>query len=221
MLTVHHLEESRSHRILWLLEELDVEYQLEQYQRDPETRLAPDSLSEVHPLGKSPVITDDDRTVAESGAIIEYILDRHDEGQLRPERGTDAHQRYRYWMHYAEGSAMPHLLLRIVFAEVPRQTPWPVSVAAGALSNRVEDEYITPMIRKHLDFWESELADRDYFAGDEFTAADIQMSVPLEGAAAGVDPDEYPHVHGLVDRLRERAGYRRAVERGGGLSVPW
>ncbi len=221
MITVHHLEESRSHRILWLLEELDVDYEIEHYERNPETKLAPDSLSDIHPLGKSPVITDGDHTVAESGAIIEYLLDHHGDGSLRPEPETDEHLRYRYWMHYAEGSAMPNLLLRIVFAEMPDQVPWPASKALEALQNRVEKEFITPRIRKHLDYWESELTDDDYFVGGEFTAADIQMSIPVEGAAASVEPDDYPRVCGLVDRLRDRPAYQAAVERGGGLSVPW
>ncbi len=222
MLTVHHLEASRSHRILWLLEELGVDYELQIYERDPDTKLAPDSLREIHPLGKAPVITDGDITVAESGAIIEYLLDKYDEDhQLRPPADSDAFGRYRYWMHYAEGSAMPNLLLRIVFSELPRQTPWPASIPLKALQKQVEAEFISPRIERHLDYWEAELTEHDYFAGDAFTAADIQMSVPVEGAAKDLEGDEYPRLQQFVERLRNRPAHQRAVERGGGLDAAW
>lgn len=216
MLTVHHLEESRSHRILWLLEELELDYEIERYRRDPETKLAPDSLSRVHPLGKAPVLTDGDKTIAESAAIIEYVIDEYGDGRLRPEAGTEAHRRYRYWMHYAEASVMPNLLLRIVFEKIPEQLPWPVSSAAGVLSGRVEEEFIAPRIRTHLDFWEAELAERKFFADDEFTACDIQMSVAVKGAAKSVEESEYPRVHEWIDRVCGREAHERAVERGGG-----
>lgn len=221
MLTVHHLENSRSHRILWLFEELELDYEIEQYSRDPETEMAPEALKEVHPLGKAPVVTDGERAVAESGAIIEYVLDEHADGRLRPERGTEEYERYRYWMHYAEGTAMPPLLVRIVFSKLPEQAPWLLSPVFKAIQSGVESEYIQPQMELHLDFWEAELEDREFIVGDEFTAADIQMSFPVEAAIEEVDSSEYPRVQGLVDRLRERPGYRRAVERGGGWDPDW
>ena len=219
MITVHHLENSRSHRILWLLEELGVDYDIAFYERDPDSKLAPPELRTIHPLGKSPVITDGDRTVAESAGIIEYLLDEYGSGQLRPEPDTDAFAQYRYWIHYAEGSAMTPLFLRIVFSELPRQAPWPVSSLLKVVSRGVESEVIEPRLATHVDYWEEHLGDSKYFAGADFTAADIQMSVPLEGAAAGVDADKYPAVQALVDRLQQRDAYRAAVESGGGLSM--
>lgn len=220
MITVHHLENSRSHRILWLLEELEVDYAIEEYERDPKTNLAPERLRKVHPLGFSPVITHEGRTVAESGAIIEYILDTYGEGRLRPESGTEECLRYRYWMHYAEGSAMTPLLLDLVFGMLPRQTPWPLRPIVSLIAKGVRGEFIHPRVKRHADYWESELAERDYFAGDVFTAADIQMSFPLEGLTTGDRwSKKYPRVVEYLDRMRSRLAYKRAVERGGELSL--
>jgi glutathione S-transferase len=213
MLTVHHLEESRSIRIVWLLEELDVDaYEIEHYERDPETRLAPPELRDVHPLGRSPVITDEGRTVAESGAIVEYLLDRFGEGDLRPEGDLDAVQPYRYWMHYAEGSAMPDLVLRLVFGELPEQAPWPASTLLGFVSDAVDDEFIRPRIERHLDLWEETLAERDYFAADTFTAADLQMSVSVGFALADVSEDRCPEARGWLDRIRRRPAFEAAAD---------
>jgi glutathione S-transferase len=220
MLTVHHLNDSRSQRILWLLEELDVEYEIERYERNPETMLAPRELRDVHPLGKSPVITHEGRTIAESGAIIEYIVDEFDDGSLRPDPDTDAYRRYRYWMHYAEGSAMPQFLLKLVFGRLPDEVPFLVRPVAKLISKGVTSQYIDPQIARHMDFWEAELGERDYFAGDAFTAADIQMSFPLEAAMVrSPDMAEYPRITGLVERLRDRPAYERAIERGGSFSL--
>ncbi len=217
---VHHLEDSRSQRILWLLEELEVDYEIEFYERDPATRLAPPSLKEVHPLGKAPVITDGDDTVAESGAIIEYILDGYGEGRLRPERETPEFLRYRYWMHYAEGSAMTPLLLKVVFAELPRQAPWVAKPVMKFISKLTNAEYIDPELNKHLAYWEDELSKSAYFAGDEFTAADIQMSFALESAlATGIDTEDCPKIVAKVDEFRGRPAYQRAIERGGEFSL--
>lgn len=220
MLTVHHLENSRSQRILWLLEELEVEYKIKHYERDPKTMLAPKALRDIHPLGKSPVVTHKGRTVAESGAIIEYIVDEYGEGELRPEPKTKEFRRYQYWMHYAEGSAMGPFLLHIVFDQLPKQGPWLARPVLGAVSKTVNKEYISGQVALHMDFWEQELAKRPYFTGDKFSAADIQMSFPLESSVArGADPDVYPKIHAQLEKLHDRRAYKRALERGGDYSL--
>jgi len=215
-LVVHHLENSRSHRVLWLLEELDADYTIERYERDPETMRAPDALRDVHPLGKSPVITDGDRTIAESAVVLSYILDHYGDGTYRPDEQTDAHQRYHYWMHYAEGSAMVPLLIKFMFDEMINQAPWPAVPLVWPVSKVVNDQFIDPEIQRHIDFWEDSLTDQPYFAGDHFTAADIQMSFPLAGALGQTDnPDDYPNCHTLLDRLRSRDAFQRALHRSG------
>lgn len=215
MITVHHLENSRSQRVLWLLEELGVDYEIELYKRDPVTMLAPESLRDVHPLGKSPVIVDDGNTVAESGAIIEYLVSQYGDETLIPS-GTDERLRYTYWMHYAEGSLMPLLLLHIVFDRLAKP-PMPIVMrpAAMLISMGVKGKLITPRISQNFDFIEDELEGREWFAGD-FTAADIQMSFPLEAAAArGVIGKDRPNLLAFVNRCHERPAYQRALERGG------
>ncbi len=217
MITVHHLENSRSQRVLWLLEELGLSYDIRHYKRDRKTMLAPPELREVHPLGKSPVITDGRTTVAESGAIIEYLLDAHGGGRLRPETGSDDFLRYRYWLHFAEGSAMPPLLMKLVFDRV-RGAPMPffVKPIARAIADKVTTGFIAPNLRAQLDFMEAELSARAWFAGQAFTAADVQMSFPLEAAAARGGLDErYPKLRDWLARIHARPAYRRALERGG------
>jgi glutathione S-transferase len=217
MIVVHHLNNSRSQRILWLLEELGLEYEIKKYQRDPKTMLAPPELRAVHPLGKSPVIQDGDTIVAESGAIIEYLVGRYGDGRLAPAPGTPERLRYTYFLHYAEGSAMPPLLLKLVFDRV-ESTPAPFFVRpiARAIANKVKDSFVLPQIRQHLAFLEGELASRAWFAGDDFSAADIQASFPLEAAAArgGLDA-QYPKLSAFLERIHARPAYRRALERGG------
>jgi glutathione S-transferase len=217
MIIVHHLNNSRSQRILWLLEELGLEYEIKKYQRDPKTMLAPPELRAVHPLGKSPVIQDGDTIVAESGAIIEYLTGRYGEGRLAPASGTPEPLRYTYFLHYAEGSAMPPLLLKLVFDRV-ETTPAPFFVRpiARAIASKVKDSFVLPQIRQHLAFLEGELAERAWFAGDEFSAADIQISFPLEAAAArgGLDA-QYPKLSAFLERIHARPAYRAALERGG------
>jgi glutathione S-transferase len=215
MLTVHHLENSRSHRVLWLLEELDADYAIERYERDEDMR-APDSLKEVHPLGKSPVLTDGDITVAESGAVLEYILDEHDAGPLRPEEETEAYRQYRYWMHYAEGSAMPPLLVDLLFNRLVEESPWIVSPLVGKIASTIDEEYLDDEIGGHMEFWEQELTDRPYLTGDTFTAADIQMSFPLAGAlGARGDRGEHGNCFDYLERLKSREAFDRAAEKGG------
>jgi len=217
MIIVHHLNNSRSQRILWLLEELGLEYEIKKYQRDPKTMLAPPELRAVHPLGKSPVIQDGDTIVAESGAIIEYLTGRYGDGRLVPAPGTPERLRYTYFLHYAEGSAMPPLLLKLVFDRV-ESTPAPFFVRpiARAIANKVKDGFVLPQIRQHLAFLEGELAERAWFAGDAFSAADIQVSFPLEAAAArgGLD-GKYPKLSAFLERIHARPAYQRALERGG------
>jgi glutathione S-transferase len=186
LITLHHLNNSRSQRILWLMEELGLPYEIQRYQRDPKTMLAPPSLRAVHPLGKSPVITDGDLTLAESGAIIEYLVARYGAGRLAPEAGTPAHLRYTYWMHYAEGSAMPPLLLKLVFDKV-ESSPMPffAKPIARGIAGKVKKTFIEPQLRQHLDYLEMSLGPRAAgLPGTSFSGADIQMSFPLEAAAA-------------------------------------
>jgi glutathione S-transferase len=214
MIRVHHLNHSRSQRVLWLLEELGLPYEIVRYERDPKTMLAPPELKKVHPLGKSPVVTDGPLVLAESGAIIETLVERHGP-QLRPEPGTPEFQRYRYWMHYAEGSLMPPLLLKLVFDQVEK-APLIVRPVAKAISATVKARFITPNLRTHLDFLEAELASSPWFAGPAFSAADVQMSFPIEAAAArgGLD-NSRPRLMDWLQRIHDRPAYHRAIDKGG------
>ncbi len=217
MLTVHHLENSRSHRILWMLEELDVPYDIVRYARDRNTMLAPPALRAIHPLGKSPVIVDDEITVAESGAILEYLVEQHDpSGKLAPVAGTPDYRRYRYWMHYAEGSAMPPLLLSLVLSRI-RNAPMPffAKPIAKAITDKAMQGFVGPQLTTHFDFVDAELGKSDWLAGAAFSAADIQMSFPLEAALRGGDRARWPRIAQFVERIRARPAYARAVERGG------
>jgi len=220
MIVVHHLNDSRSQRVLWLLEELGLPYEIVRYQRDPHTLLAPASLRTVHPLGKSPVVVEDGEVLAESGAIVEILADRHGGGRLAPAAGTPERARYLYWLHYAEGSAMPPLLLRLVFARVAdAKMPFFARPIARGIAATVRRTFIDPQIASHLDFMEGELAQREWFAGDAFSAADIQMSFPLEAASvrAGLDAGR-PRLWAWLQRIHARPAYRRALERGGPYS---
>ena len=219
MITVHHLENSRSQRVLWLLEEIGVPYQVQLYKRDPHTMYAPPELMRVHPLGKSPVITDGDVTVAESGAIVEYLVDTHGP-QLRPPPGTPAARRYTYWLHFAEGSAMPPLLMKLVFDRI-RSTPMPffAKPIARAIADKVTSGFVMPNVERQLAFMDGELTQRPWFAGAEFSATDVMMSFPLEAAAqrAGLDA-RFPKLQDWLVRIHSRPAYRRALERGGPYS---
>ncbi|WP_138500802.1 glutathione S-transferase family protein [Nostoc sp. PA-18-2419] len=204
MIVVHHLNNSRSQRVLWLLEELGIEYEIKFYERDQKTMLAPASLREVHPLGKSPVITDGQETVAESGAIIEYIIGRYGNGRLIPPSGTPEHVRYTYWLHYAEGSAMPPLVMNLIFNRF------------GGGDSSANDAFIAPQIKLHFDYVESELGKSMWFVGEEFTAADIQMSFPLELVAMEAELiSNRPKIKEFIERIHARPAYKRALERGG------
>ena len=217
MLTVHHLNNSRSQRVLWLLEELGLPYEIKPYQRDPRTMLAPPELRAVHPLGKSPVISDGGLVIAESGAILEYLVDRYGEGRFKPAAGTPEALRYRYWMHYAEGSAMPPLLLKLVFDRIERApVPFFVKPIARGIAAKAKASFVQPQIDNHMNYLEAELGRSPWFAGADFSAADVQMSFPLEAAAqrAGAVARQ-PRITGFLQRIHARPAYQRALERGG------
>jgi glutathione S-transferase len=222
MIVIHHLNNSRSQRVLWLLEELGVPYEVKRYERDPKTMLAPPELKAVHPLGKSPVITDADRTLAESGAVIEYLVDRYGEGRFVPPAGTPERLRYTYWLHYAEGSAMPPLLLKLIFDRV-ESAPMPffVKPIARGIAHKVKSTFIEPQLETHFAYMEAELGKTPWFAGDAFTAADIQMSFPLEAAQAraGLTQASRPHLFDFLARIHARPAYRRALEKGGPYDI--
>lgn len=216
MIIVHHLNNSRSQRILWLLEELGVEYRIQRYERDPKTMLAPPELRAVHPLGKSPVISDGELTLAESGAIIDYLANRYGQ-ELLPPAGSPERLRCNYWLHYAEGSAMPPLLLKLVFDKV-ESSPMPffIKPIARGIAQKVKRALINPQLQLHLDYLEGELGKSTWFAGEAFSAADIQMSFPLEAATSrgGLDGSR-PRLKAFLERIHARPAYRRALEKGG------
>jgi glutathione S-transferase len=221
MITVHHLNNSRSQRVLWLLEEIGLPYEVRRYQRDPATMLAPPELKAVHPLGKSPVLTDGPLVLAESGAILEYLVETHGDGRFVPAPGTPERLRYRYWLHYAEGSAMPPLLLKLVFDRIGKASmPFFAKPVARAIAARARDTFIQPQIDQHLDFMEAELGRSAWFAGDAFTAADVQISFPLEAAAARAGLDaRRPRLMDFLSRIHARPAYQRAVQRGGEYGI--
>ncbi len=216
MIVVHHLENSRSQRVLWLLEELGLPYEVKRYARNPQTMRAPPELKAVHPLGKSPVVTDGDTTVAESGAIVDYLVETYGAGRLAPAAGTAEWRRYRYYLHFAEGSMMPPLLMKLIFTRLPANAPALVRPIARAICDKALAALVQPQLDQMLGFLESELSGRDWFAGASFSAADIQMSFPLEGAAArgGLDA-RYPRLSDFLRRIHAMPGYQRALERGG------
>lgn len=216
MLTVHHLNNSRSQRILWLLEELELPYEIKFYQRDPKTMLAPPELKKIHPLGKSPVVTDGDKVLAETGAIIDYIVKNYAAGRLVPRDGTPEQLSYDYWLHYAEGSAMPPLLLALVFGVLPERAPFFVKPIVRGITATAMKSFIQPQLDLHVGYWESVLDKTPWFAGQEITAADLMMSFPVEAAAsrAGLDK-RYPRLQAFLTRIHGRAAYQRALEKGG------
>jgi glutathione S-transferase len=215
MITVHHLNNSRSQRVLWLLEELGCRYEVKRYERDAKTMLAPPALKAIHPLGKSPVISDGDNTIAETGAIIEYVLERYGSGRLVPPAGSKEKLRYTYWLHYAEGSAMTPLLLKLVFTRIPANAPGLMKGIVKTVMAKAQERLSDPQIRMHLDYWDTELSKSEWFAGDQFTAADIMMSFPLEAAAARADGKSRPMVKAFLDRIHNRRAYQDAVKKGG------
>jgi glutathione S-transferase len=221
MIIVHHLNNSRSQRVLWLLEELGVDYEVKRYERNAETMLAPPALRAVHPLGKSPVITDGGLTLAESGAIVEYLAGRYADGRLVPAAGSPEHLRYIYWLHYAEGSLMPPLLLKLVFDRVEiAPMPFFVRPIAKQIAGRAKSSFIEPQINLHLDYIEGELGKSAWFAGNELSAADVQMSFPLEAASARTPfGPTRPKLTAFLERIHARPAYQRALAKGGPYEI--
>lgn len=223
-ITVHHLENSRSLRILWLLEELELPYEIREYPRDPVTMRAPPALRQLHPLGKAPVVEVAEAggpryVLAESGAIIEHFVDQ--QGRLAPAPGTEAHRRFRYFLHYAEGSLMPPLLLKLITLNVrAAKVPFFVKPIARRIAEQIDASFTDAEIERHFSFLDAELAGRPFFAGEEFSAADIQMFYSVDAGRARADHVDRPHLQDWLDRVRARAGYKRAVARGGENQVP-
>ncbi len=220
---VHHLENSRSHRVLWLLEELGVPYSIELHRRDPKTHRSGESLRRIHPLGKAPLVELDGIVLAESGAILEALLDAFDaDHRLHPWKDTVEHRRFRYFMHYAEGSLMTPLLVKLLTGLLRgRNVPAIARPITGGVGKALDKQYTNPELRRHLAFLEGELSKRPFLCGDDFTAADIQLGFPLEGATvrAGLTPERYPALSAYIETLRARDGYRAAEERGGPLNL--
>jgi len=218
MITLHHLEHSRSQRILWLLEELAVEYRIKRYKRDPKTQLAPKSLAKVHPLGKSPVITDDERTLAESAVIVEYLARHYGKRKWAPAIDGPEYWEFQYWMHYAEGSLMPPLLLKLVFSKL-REPPVPFLLRplTSRIADQVDRSFTNRQIETHFGHVNQHLAEHEWFVGKDISAADIQMSFPLEAALARgtISRADYPDVALWVQRIHLRPAYLRALEAGG------
>ena len=217
MLTVHHLENSRSQRVLWLLEEIGVDYAIERYERDVKTSLAPPALKKVHPLGKSPVLDDDGLVVAETGVIVEYLIDKYGGGRFRPQNDPRARLDYVYWLHFAEATMMPQMLLHLFFNRI-KSAPMPffVKPIARRIGDEVLKAYVAPNLADQFAFIERHLGERDWFAGDELSGADVMMSFPLEGARAnGALPAGCERIAAFVERVQARPAYRRALEKGG------
>jgi glutathione S-transferase len=217
MLIVHHLQNSRSQRVLWLLEELGVDYEIKRYQRDKVTSLAPPELREVHPLGKSPVITDGDVTVAESGLIVEYLIETYGNGRLMPAIGTPEHMQYRYWIHYAEGTFMPLMLISLLMNRIETApVPFFIKPVTKAIAAKAMDGYAGPNIKLNLDYLEATLQDSAWFCGDEMTGADIMLSFPIEAAATRASlASDYPALMAFHQRIRVLPAYQRGIEKGG------
>jgi glutathione S-transferase len=215
MLVVHHLNNSRSQRILWLLEELGLDYQIKHYKRDSKTNLAPATLKLIHPLGKSPILTDDEITVAESGAIIEYLINTYGQ-QLLPQPNSEAQRQCTYWLHFAEGTLMPPMVAKLVFDKVRANAkPFFVKIIANKIADKVMDGYYAPIIKANMDYIEQHLQLHTWFAGEQISAADFQMSFPLEAMVARGAGKEYPAIAAFVARVHEREAYKRALEKGG------
>jgi glutathione S-transferase len=220
MLTVHHLENSRSQRVLWLFEELGLDYEIKHYKRDPRTSLAPAELKAVHPLGKSPVVTDGDLVIAETGAIIEYVLEKYGNGRMIPAAGTPQRLRYTYWLHAGEGTVMPLVVMTLIFNRVETATPWFVRPIAKAISGQVRASYLGPNIDANLAHMEAELSGSTWFAGEELSGADVQMSFPIEAAAVRASMGaDYPRLQAFLERVHARPAYKTALQKGGPYSI--
>jgi len=220
MIIVHHLNNSRSHRIIWLLEELGLKYEIVTYTRSSKTRLAPATLRKIHPLGHSPVIVDGDVTLAESGAIIEYLLYNYGKDRLKPATGSPEWIQYIYWLHFAEGTLMPLLLVTAVLEGAHKNSPWILKPVVGVIKNKVKDLFINPRLTNQLTYIEATLSKTNWLAGDEFTAADIQMGIPLMWVMSyGLTTTDIPKIQNYVDQLKTRPAFIRAMKKAGPLGV--
>jgi glutathione S-transferase len=216
IIVVHHLNNSRSQRIIWMLEELGLEYEIKQYQRDAVTNLAPNTLKLIHPLGKSPVISDDDIVVAESGAIIDYLAQTYGSEAMIPPMGTEAYRQYSYWLHFAEGSLMPPMVAKLVFDKVRANAkPFFVKAIANKIADKVMAGYFGPNISANMEFVDMHLSHNKWFAGEQLSGADIQMSFPLEASVARGAGKNYPHIAEFVKRIHARPAYQAALKKGG------
>lgn len=215
MITVHHLENSRSQRVLWLLEELEVDYEVKRYERNTKTMLAPPELKAIHPLGKSPVITDEGQTIAETGAIIEYLIEQRGKGRLRPAPGTPEALDYRYWLHYGEGSLMPLLVMKLIMGAIPGKTPAPVRFVAKGIVGAVNSQFIGPNLANHIAFMDQALRGREWLVGNTLTGADIQLSFPAEALCVRGGAGVPASITDYVARIQARPAYQRALKRGG------
>ncbi|WP_437616323.1 glutathione S-transferase family protein [Erwinia sp. V71] len=219
MITVHHLDNSRSQRILWLLEELEVPYQIKRYQREG-TLLAPEALKKVHPLGKSPVITDENRVVAESGAILEYLSTKYDHEYRLQLTDADEIIASRYWLHYAEGSLMPLLVMSLIFGRMGKPpVPWLLRPFGAMLGKGVQKGFLNKQIARHQQFIEQHLASHPWFAGQHFSIADVQMSFPLLAMAKRGALQQLPHSQAWLEKVQARPAWRRGVQQGGELQL--
>jgi glutathione S-transferase len=216
MITVHHLNNSRSQRILWLLEELALPYEIKRYERNRQTMLAPPELRAVHPLGKSPVITDGALTIAETGAIVEYVLGTYGEGRMLPAAGTPERLKYTYWLHAAEGSVMPPMVMKLVVSRVPKAPmPFFMRPIARSIAARLQSGFTDPNIARQVAHMDAALAETGWFAGPDITGADVMMSFPAEAALARGGGAVPGHVRAFVDRIHARPAWQRALEKGG------
>lgn len=220
MITLHHLENSRSHRITWLLEELNLDYRIEIYKRNIETLMAPAELKKIHPLGKSPVITDKGKTIAESGAIIQYLLRHYDHKfSFHPKESDESYDQFEYWMHYAEGSFMPFMVLALVFAKVEgAPVPFFIKPIVKKISEQVKKAFINPNIKTHLDFMEEHLKNNIWFLGENFSAVDVHLSYTLEAAESRSDFGNYPKLKNFIEKIHLRPAYQKATAKTGGIN---
>jgi glutathione S-transferase len=216
MITVHHLNNSRSQRVLWLLEELGLDYKIEKYLRDPNTMRAPEELRAVHALGKSPVLADGDITIAESGAIIDYIIATYGP-HLKPAPGTPAYRHYVQWMHFAEGSAMPPLLVKLLMDRIATApAPLFIKPIMKMIATKTRDNFYGPELTNLFHYLDLALSQSDWFAGDDFSGADIQMSFPVEAAVTrGVVDASHSRLHQWVKTIQARPAYQTALQKGG------
>lgn len=219
MITVHHLNNSRSQRVLWMLEELEVPYQIKQYQRES-TMLAPESLKKVHPLGKSPVITDENRVIAESGAILEYLVERYDAEYRLKLHDEDQRLQSRYWLHYAEGSLMPLLVMKLIFSRMGKPpVPWLLRPIGSAFGKGVQKGYLDRQLSTHREFIEQHLAKNEWFAGSQFSIADVQMSFPIQALSARGGAASSPAIQAWLNKVQNRAAWQRALQKGGEVKL--